>query len=64
MSVRDNNKKICVQGNIGPNINVIRYSDKCVNCDLPLWQLNIIEAINEKLDNENGCSVWFSYMKD
>ncbi len=64
MSIRSMNRKIVVKGDIEPTPTTYTYSEREVTTSLPLWQLNILEAINEKLTDEHGCQVWFSYMKD
>lgn len=64
MSVKDYCKKIAYKGDVEPTPHVIRCNDLIVSCDIEIWKLNLIEAIQEALEEEHGCSVWFSYMKD
>lgn len=63
MSVSNIHKKVAIKGDVEPTPIVIKYSDDLiVNVDIPLCDLNILQAILEKLENEKGCSVWVSNM--
>ena len=64
MSIADYNRKLCIKGSSESSPVIIKQTDKLVTIALPLWQLNLIDAIIEDLDNESGCQVWYGYMKD
>ena len=63
MSVSNIHKKVAIKGDVDPTPIVVKYShDLIVNVDIPLCDLNILQTILEKLENEKGCSVWVSNM--
>lgn len=62
MSIRDNSTKIVIKGSSEASPHCYEINRKQISTTLELWQLNILEAIDEKLRNDNGCEVWFSHM--
>lgn len=64
MSIKDYNKKLFIKGNSTPDVDKIKQNNIVVSCNIPLWQLNLLQLISDKLEDESGCQVWYGYMKD
>lgn len=64
MSVKDCNKKIIVKGNVSPSPKTIEFGDLDVNVTLSMEDLLLLSEVKKMLEQENGCEIWYSYMKN